>query len=118
MKKVLFVFVFAILAVIPTHGQLRITTTVCPTMVIGVPYQCQIQATGGTPPYHFSVSAGELPAGLTLSDSGLISGTIVACTATLKTNCFPYAPKSLQIMLAGNKIQIPVRGGKKPKKTA
>lgn len=34
-----------------------------------------LAATGGTAPYHWSVSAGVLPGGLTLSSSGLLSGT-------------------------------------------
>jgi hypothetical protein len=34
-----------------------------------------LNASGGSPPYSFAVTDGALPPGLTLSDSGEISGT-------------------------------------------
>src|ERR1700730_16415367 len=40
-----------------------------------VPYAAQLGATGGTASYSWSVSSGNLPAGLTLSSTGAISGT-------------------------------------------
>jgi len=46
-----------------------------PTVTKGSAYSFQLAASGGTPPYVFSVAAGSLPAGLTLSTTGLISGT-------------------------------------------
>jgi len=46
-----------------------------PTVTKGSAYSFQLAASGGTPPYVFSVAAGALPAGLTLSATGLISGT-------------------------------------------
>jgi hypothetical protein len=42
---------------------------------VGQFYTAQFGATGGTEPYTFSVSDGALPAGLTLADTGLLSGT-------------------------------------------
>jgi hypothetical protein len=57
----------------------------CPTITIspatlpngttGVAYSQTITASGGTAPYTFSVISGSLPPGLTLSSSGLLSGT-------------------------------------------
>jgi hypothetical protein len=38
-------------------------------------YSFQIQACCGTTPYTYSIYSGSLPAGLSLSSSGLISGT-------------------------------------------
>jgi hypothetical protein len=45
---------------------------------LGVAYSQQITASGGAAPYTFSVLSGTLPAGLTLSSSGLLSGTPTA----------------------------------------
>jgi hypothetical protein len=42
---------------------------------VGVAYRQQITASGGLTPYTFSVVGGTLPAGLTLSSGGLLSGT-------------------------------------------
>jgi hypothetical protein len=53
---------------------LVIETTVIPNAQVGAPYSLQLVASGGTAPYHWSVTAGALPAGLTLDDTGLLSG--------------------------------------------
>lgn len=42
------------------------------------PYSYQFVVTGGTAPYTFAVASGALPPGLTLSSSGLLSGTPTA----------------------------------------
>src|SRR3981081_2885554 len=41
-------------------------------------YDLQMLAGGGTPPYSWTVVSGNLPAGLSLSTSGLLSGTATA----------------------------------------
>jgi len=46
-----------------------------PAGQVGTAYSNQLTVTGGTSPFTWSVSAGALPAGLTLSSSGLLSGT-------------------------------------------
>jgi hypothetical protein len=57
---------------------LTITTTSIPGGEVGIAYSQTLQATGGVPPYTWSV-AGNLPAGLTLNPStGAISGTPTA----------------------------------------
>jgi uncharacterized protein (TIGR03437 family) len=45
---------------------------------VGIGYSQTLAATGGSPPYTWSVAGGSLPAGLTLSSSGTISGTPTA----------------------------------------
>jgi uncharacterized protein YhjY with autotransporter beta-barrel domain len=45
---------------------------------VGVPYNASISASGGTAPYTYAVTGGALPAGLSLSAGGLISGTATA----------------------------------------
>jgi large repetitive protein len=44
----------------------------------GIPYNQTITATGGQPPYTFAVTSGTLPTGLTLSTTGVLSGTPTA----------------------------------------
>jgi uncharacterized protein YhjY with autotransporter beta-barrel domain len=46
-----------------------------PSPTVGVAYSQALTGSGGTAPYSFVVSVGALPAGLTLSSSGTISGT-------------------------------------------
>jgi hypothetical protein len=52
-----------------------LTQPVLPPGSIGTFYMQPLAATGGSPPYTFSVISGGLPAGLFLSGSGVISGT-------------------------------------------
>ena len=51
------------------------TTVTLPDANVGAVYSRQLSATGGTAPYAFVVDAGTLPAGLSLSPAGLVSGT-------------------------------------------
>jgi Domain of unknown function (DUF4082)/Putative Ig domain len=60
-------------------GPLTITTTSLPDATAGVSYPATLAATGGTPPYTWSIASGTLPAGLTLAPAtGEISGTPTA----------------------------------------
>jgi uncharacterized protein YhjY with autotransporter beta-barrel domain len=52
------------------------TFSTLPQPTVGIAYNQQIAVTGGTSPYtNFSVSSGALPSGLSLSSSGVLSGT-------------------------------------------
>jgi serine protease len=56
-----------------------VTTTSLPGGQVDVPYSQTVEATGGTPPYSWSLAAGTLPAGLSLdADTGAVSGTPTA----------------------------------------
>ncbi len=46
-----------------------------PNMQVATPYGQQFAASGGTGPYTFAVTSGSIPAGMTLSSDGLLSGT-------------------------------------------
>ncbi len=52
-----------------------ITTTTLPLAIHGEAYAQTLAATGGAAPYAWSIADGALPAGITLSSAGLISGT-------------------------------------------
>ncbi|MGO9402946.1 MAG: Ig-like domain-containing protein [Terriglobales bacterium] len=47
-----------------------------PDQIPGVPYSTALSAVGGTPPFSWRVSDGEVPLGLSLSSSGFITGTV------------------------------------------
>ena len=55
-------------------GTLSLTASL-PIATVGVPYTYTLQATGGSTPYTYSVTAGSLPAGITMASDGVISGT-------------------------------------------
>jgi hypothetical protein len=58
---------------------LTISTRSLPNGRVQVAYTASLQASGGTPPYSWSLAAGSLPAGLSLDPgSGAISGTPAA----------------------------------------
>ena len=60
----------------PGPEPLNITTTSPPDGTVGEAYSTNVEATGGTLPYSWSILSGELPSGLTLNSStGEISGT-------------------------------------------
>ncbi|NVI85585.1 putative Ig domain-containing protein, partial [Janthinobacterium sp. BJB401] len=52
-----------------------VTTASVPAMMAGTAYSQTIGASGGVGPYAFSVPPGTLPAGLTLTANGVLSGT-------------------------------------------
>jgi hypothetical protein len=76
---------------------IAITSSALSAGTNGSSYSSLLQASGGTTPYTWSVSAGSLPAGLSLASStGLISGTP---TATGTTNF------TVTVIDAGNPVQ-------------
>lgn len=56
-------------------GALTVNSPAPPAATQNQAYSHQFAATGGTAPYSWALTAGSLPAGLTLSGSGLLSGT-------------------------------------------
>ena len=58
-----------------TAPALAVTTASLPGAAVGSAYSATLSASGGTTPYAWTVTAGSLPAGLTLAASGVISGT-------------------------------------------
>ncbi len=54
---------------------LEITTTTLPNGILGTNYSRSFAAVGGTPPYSWAKTAGDLPDGLNLTATGMLTGT-------------------------------------------
>jgi uncharacterized protein YkwD len=54
---------------------LAISPDILPDGTVDQPYALQFTASGGTGPYAFALTAGNIPAGLNLDGNGLVSGT-------------------------------------------
>jgi uncharacterized protein (TIGR03437 family) len=64
-----------LLAATVCQAQPTITTTQLPAAQLNLPYNATFNASGGTPPYTWSIVAGSLPPGMSLSPAGAITGT-------------------------------------------
>ena len=68
------------------NNNLAITTTSpLPSGLVNLAYSTTMSAAGGTPPYTWSITAGSLPTGLSLSSGGVISGTPTNAQTTTPT---------------------------------
>ena len=77
MKKILVVSLLLLLVSTVAYPAclLDILSESIPDGFVNQAYSFQLQACCGTTPYTYSIHSGSLPAGLSLSSSGLISGT-------------------------------------------
>lgn len=66
---------------IHSHLPPRVATTSLPPATLGSPYQQWLTGAEGIPPYTFTLTAGTLPSGLTLSAEGRLGGTAMALEA-------------------------------------
>ncbi|NMM32959.1 MAG: RCC1 repeat-containing protein, partial [Phycicoccus sp.] len=90
--------------------RLAVTTTSLPNAVLAQPYSATLAATGGTAPLTWSVSAGALPAGLSLSAAGSISGTASIAgsnsfTATVIDSTGTTTDRALTLAVIGGQTQ-------------
>ena len=96
----------------PNPQPLEITAPASlPSAQFGAVYSTSLAATGGTTPYTWSVSAGALPGGLTLSSAGVLSGTPTAAgtfsfTAKITDAAAQTATAALQIIIAPAPLMI------------
>ncbi len=87
-----------------------------PDGIAGVAYSQNIIATGGTAPYAYAITTGALPAGITLSSAGLLSGTstvagtftftVTATDATTGTGAPYSAATSYTVTFAAPTISL------------
>jgi large repetitive protein len=101
---------------------ITITPSTLPAAVQGIAYSQTVTASGGIAPYRFAVSAGSLPAGLTLnpatgaitgtpSGSGIVSFTITVTDSTTGTVATASIAYALQITARPDPANDPeVRG--------
>jgi len=99
------------LQILVNPAPLTVTTTALPGATLGSPYSATLSASGGTGGYAWSVSAGALPAGLTLDPSGTISGTPTAAgssnfTAKVTDSSNTTASKTLSISVTAPTLNI------------
>ncbi len=88
---------------------LVITTDSLPAANVGIAYNQNLGAAGGTMPYTWSLTAGALPGGLNLSADGLISGTPAAkgffnFTVQVADSSGAVAVKDLAVDVSGDII--------------
>jgi hypothetical protein len=83
MKKLFFLLILVVACYACSCGSksadpqaaLAVTTTALPGAAKGSTYSANLTALGGTSPYSWSIASGQLPTGLTLSSTGVITGT-------------------------------------------
>ena len=63
-----------------SNSNIVLSPATLPNTAPGAAYSQTVTASGGTPPYTFSVSVGSLPPGLTLSPAGALTGAAFAGT--------------------------------------
>jgi hypothetical protein len=117
---VLLASAFALLQMVGCGGggtsvkPLSVLTTSLPNGTVGTTYSSTLSATGGTAPYTWSQSSGgDMPGGVTLSSSGIFSGTPTTpgtfgpYVFTVKDSANTTAASaSLSIMVTGNALAV------------
>ena len=96
-----------------TTAPLAIQTASLPNGSIGTSYSQILTASGGRTPYTWARSAGTLPTGLTLSSSGVISGTLSATgtftfTARVTDAAAASTTKSLSITVTSGTTALSI----------
>jgi hypothetical protein len=84
---------------------LTVTPSSLPNAFVNAPYSTALQASGATAPYRFALEASSLPLGLTLSETGVLSGTPqqtgtfpLNLVISSVTGCFHRTTMNLEIL--------------------
>ena len=94
------------LSIAVTAGLSITTAAALPNASINVSYSQTLAAAGGAPPYTWALTAGALPAGLTLNAAGAITGTPTAAgpfqfTATVTDSAAATASQQFTLSVSG-----------------
>ena len=86
---------------------LQVSTASVPSATISVAYSAGLSAIGGAQPYTWWVSAGQLPTGVAMSSSGVVSGTATVSgtfpfTAEVRDSSGSTATASLSLVVAAS----------------
>ncbi|MFZ1006396.1 MAG: Ig domain-containing protein [Candidatus Sulfotelmatobacter sp.] len=60
---------------VQSAAPLAIETSSLAIAIVGSPFSATLEASGGKPPYKWTLASGSLPAGITLSSAGTLTGT-------------------------------------------
>ncbi len=76
MKALLLAVIFCLSAVSTAQSPppIAILETSLPTLDAGIEFRLQLHATGGIPPYHWTITAGDLPSGTIFTADGVFAG--------------------------------------------
>lgn len=92
------------------------TSSPLPSGTVGTAYSQTFAASSGTPPYSWSVTSGTLPAGLTLSTAGILSGTPTTVmdnsSFTVQATGGGTATKSFSLTVNAGPKMIGLEGGR------
>ena len=93
------------------QSPLSILTTTLPAGQVNNSYNVNLSATGGTPPYTWTLASGSLPAGLSLGTTGSLTGTpttSVQSTFTVQVTDSNSHTATQQLMLTINPAPQPL----------
>lgn len=93
------------------QSTLQFSTTTIPSAAINQVYNTALQATGGVPPFVFTITSGSIPPGMQLSEAGVLSGTtaiagIYSFTVRVRDSANASVQQSLQLNVLNSSLQI------------
>jgi hypothetical protein len=92
-----------------TVAPLVINTSALPDAIAGSPYSTSLSASGGTPPYFWSLQSGQLPIGMRLQPDGTITGSpqtagTFTFTASVVDSAQQFASRAFNLRVLSNMV--------------